>query len=158
MGTNGGCHCVGRVRTDEGLMVQAERLDLVRLLTLARQTPALVAEVRRLRTEVEQVNRVLTGERDAGDALLEQRDEALADVERLRSIVEGRTTPPTNAEIDAHSGLWRWASPADLADMLTPKKAREWARGMDGWGAGTTRWWPIDHDGRPCAWPVVPSP
>ena len=50
MGTNGGCHCVDRNSCSDGLLsVKAERLDLVRLLTLARQTPALVAEVRRLR-------------------------------------------------------------------------------------------------------------
>lgn len=59
MGTNGGCSCVGRNRADEGLMVYAARYDLMRLLTLARHTPALVAEVRRLRARCDALEAVV---------------------------------------------------------------------------------------------------
>lgn len=52
MGTNGGCHCVDRSDSPYGSMVWASRSDIRTLLDLARRTPALVAEVRRLRSEI----------------------------------------------------------------------------------------------------------
>jgi len=67
-----------RMSAHDATFIAAARTDV----------PALVEEVRRLRAEVAQVNRVLTGERDAADALLDQRDEALAEVRRLRAEVE----------------------------------------------------------------------
>ena len=61
-----------------------------------------------------------------------------AQVAALRAIIEGRTTPPPGAERAAHTaagGRWRHEWPA----TETPE-----------------RWWPIDREGRSCAWPVVP--
>lgn len=92
MGTNGGCHCVDRSCSDGLLSVKAERLDLVRLLTLARQTPALVAEVRRLRacdsvseTLAENSKAMLGRALALAETFQRERDEARAEVERLLS-------------------------------------------------------------------------
>ena len=97
MGTNGGCGCIGRVRTDEGLMVQAERLDLVRLLTLARQTPALIAEVERLRSWGSVSETLAKGQGEMLDrniaraeGFVRERDAALAEVERLRALLAAK--------------------------------------------------------------------
>jgi hypothetical protein len=79
--------------------------------------------------------------------------EARAEVERLRAIVEGRTTPPTDAEIAAHSkssGWWLVSSLDDMSlELIEQAQERDWCIE---WGA--ERWLPLDHNGRPCAWPV----
>ena len=65
------------------------------------------------------------------------RADLVAEVRRLREIIEGRIVCPTAAEIAAHQvagGSWE-------------------VRGYDD---GTRRYWPRDRDGRPCAWPVLP--
>ena len=94
MGTNGGCHCVGRNSEDGWLRVRAERLDLVRLLTLARQTPALVAEVRRLRSWGSVSETLAKGQGEMlerniarAEGFVRERDEARAEVERLREAL-----------------------------------------------------------------------
>lgn len=83
-----------------------------------------------------------------------------AEVARLRAIVEGRTTPPTEAEAAAHNaaGGWWCISRAGVC----PPAAVDAFRG-DGdvtahlpFVAGAT-WLPLDRDGRPCAWPTVTS-
>lgn len=82
---------------------------------------------------------------------------AAAEGERdaLRAIIEGRTTPPTPEEIDAHAaagGVWTVGRDADRfggADIAHPKLAREARNGRAG------RWWPRDSTGRPCAWPTA---
>ena len=95
------------------------------------------------------------------------RDEARAEAHRLRArvaemeaIITGRTTPPTDAEIVAHSqahrpGLWVTrdaegnvvveCGPRSLADL---RREHE----MDG---GGVRWISLDTAGRPCAWPTT---
>lgn len=84
-------------------------------------------------------------------------DALRAENARLRAIVEGRTTAPTRDEVDVHfaaGGRWilRWSDgtfgtargPCAVADASEP-------------GILTAvRWWPLDRDGRPCAWPVTP--
>jgi hypothetical protein len=85
-----------------------------------------------------------------------------AEVLRLRAVIEGRTTPPTREEIEAHhmaGGAWlvlwscrglshgRWRDgvlsayifECDVTDMC--KK--------------DARWLALDASGRPCAWPEV---
>ena len=82
---------------------------------------------------------------------------ALADeVERLRAIVEGRTTPPTDEEIASHHatrGRWYVADHAGGGEVRGyPPTVREIA----GWHrerAATWRWCALDSHGRPCAWP-----
>ena len=44
------------------------------------------------------------GLHDTIDLACKQRDSAIAELERLRAIIAGRTTPPTDAEIEAHDG------------------------------------------------------
>lgn len=75
-----------------------------------------------------------------------------AEVLRLRAIIEGRTTPPTEAEIEAHhaaGGAWLirttegWyyrlrITPQTLALSVTPET-----------------WWALDAQRRPCPWPRV---
>lgn len=82
-----------------------------------------------------------------------------AEIERLRAVIDGRTTPPTDEEIEAH---WRAGG--------------AWTVGKDPWGGGGADiahppyvmqvrddprvtwervWIPRDKTGRPCAWPVV---
>lgn len=81
---------------------------------------------------------------------------ALADeVERLRAIVEGRTTPPTVEEAEAHINAGRsfrvvsvnggaYSAESVLAVDLAVSD-------FPG-----SRWWALDSHGRPCAWPEVP--
>ena len=94
MGTNGGCRCVDRSCSDGLLSVQAERLDLVRLLTLARQAPALIAEVERLRSWGSVSETLAKGQGEMlerniarAEGFVRERDAALAEVERLRAEV-----------------------------------------------------------------------
>ena len=96
----------------------------------------LVAEVRRLAAALDAV----TAERDA-----------------FRAIIEGRTAPPTFAERVAHMEAHRrnrWMARAStgavvIGDFDDPPM----------WAALTTLipvcWWPLDADGRPCAWPTA---
>jgi len=77
------------------------------------------------------------------------------DLDRLRAIVEGRTTPPTDAESAAHDAAggawlvaWRRGERPTVASIVS----------------GPRVWWPtadvvtavaLDAQRRPCAWPVV---
>lgn len=137
---------------------------------------------------------------DALDAAERERDDARAEVETLRAeaallreIIEGRTTPPTAAEVAAYDGAWLLCeargiegtdgSAGDVADWTHVKtlciaKENDVTRccylgggpdvsvgdviiadrdgmGTTYWWADGTRWWPLDADGRPCAWPTV---
>jgi hypothetical protein len=108
----------------------------------------------------------LYAERNAARA---ERDDARAEVETLRaeaallrSIIEGRTTPPTDAEIAAHEargGTWRVVAlsaygkpPLPSWDFVAGGFVQE-VMGED--SVGDYRCWPLDADGRPCAWPTV---
>lgn len=110
---------------------------------LARQRDAFDAGSRlngRLRNEVG----MLARERDA-----------------LRAIVEGRTTPPTDAEVAAHAaagGRWRCVVPEALrmcADGMHGHAARLHRETLDAAGYTRSSWWATDASARPCAWPVV---
>ena len=82
--------------------------------------------------------------------LTRERDEA-------RAIIEGRPTPPTDEECIAHErrecGLWMLSVGGGVPDIVFGTRARVHASLPRGRVA--VRWWPIDEDGRPCAWPVV---
>lgn len=94
------------------------------------------------------------------EALTAERDAARA-VVALRAIIEGRTVPPTDAEIAAHhaaGGRWRCLVPNRLwqsKDAMHDSTARIQRATLEVDG-GPAVWWSIDSTGRPCAWPVVP--
>lgn len=73
----------------------------------------------------------------------------------LEAIVEGRTTPPTDAEIAAHdaTGATWMIAHRDGQIVVT---AMSWPSSRD-WhvAKGAVRWWALTIDGRPCAWPEV---
>lgn len=84
--------------------------------------------------------------------LTRERDEAHA-------IIEGRATPPTDEEIavhQAHGGEWLgfradgppWRRGAVIADFTYSEEHVRAAHRC-------ARWWAIDAEGRPCAWPVT---
>ena len=91
------------------------------------------------------------------DTLRGLTDAMRADNVRLRAIVAGRETAPTDAELTTHhdeGGQWlviRAASPRSIVDTLrSVTDVRAWAR------SGTPlRWLPLDASGRPCPWPTV---
>jgi hypothetical protein len=91
--------------------------------------PALVAEVR-----------ALTAERD-----------------ELRAIVEGRKEPPTDAETIAHhaaGGSWLAAGNHGRVLTHTMREARH-TRDYLAAQRMTATWWALDANSRPCAWPKV---
>lgn len=74
-----------------------------------------------------------------------------------RDIIDGRTTAPTDAEIAAHEaagGSWMTAHREHRAFAHSPAIVRAW-RDYGRESGCPTRWWPLDRDGRPCAWPEV---
>ncbi|TAK27246.1 MAG: hypothetical protein EPO40_16615 [Myxococcaceae bacterium] len=101
-------------------------------------------------------------------------DAAEAEVARQRSIVEGRDTAPTDAELDAHEaagGSWLYRGPGGQLG------GRRYSRGPAGEPVGgglpilvrsvrrsaelgepLGRWWALDANGNICAWPTVPRP
>lgn len=87
---------------------------------------------------------------------------AEAEVARLRAIVEGRTTAPTDAEIDAHyraGGGWIYSRPEGVRASVVaqPMTARTiiYAAACQ---RETLRWMAVDANSRPTAWPVVEAP
>ena len=125
---------------------------------------------------------------------MRERDDARAELARmtaerdeLRAIVEGRATPPTAAEIEAHKtarGEWlhsyplgrvggRWTFTVDLCAAPAGAVAYNGAELAEGEivevrddGEGNdyyfplhpdAHWWPLDANGRLCAWPKVAS-
>lgn len=83
----------------------------------------------------------------------------LCEIERLRATIDGRTTPPTRAEMEAHAdagGAWLVTLPAVKQVRLKretryTEDPREVSRLW--WSEGAL--WVAVMDGRPCAWPVV---
>ena len=82
------------------------------------------------------------------------------ELRRLRAIVEGRTELPTEEEIAAHAaacgGAWLVAF-RGCVGVYTSATVRSHINGVSAgwWRADEARWWALDADGRPCAWPVV---
>ena len=80
-----------------------------------------------------------------------------AEIASLRAIIDGRTTPPTGEEIEAHhraGGTWYVASTHGRALTTT----RGDAIALCGHLAANkypATWWAISVRGRPCAWPVL---
>lgn len=92
----------------------------------------------------------------------------VAEVRRLRAILEGRTTPPTLREIAAHPGEWLvdgnvvglyFYDDHDTSLRLRTSNTALGDSAARAWLAESAsechRWVAIDAEGRPCAWPVV---
>lgn len=111
----------------------------------------------------------LAAERDALRADVIRYADGVASAERgiaaqdeeiatLREIIAGRTTPPTDAEIEAHAqDGGRWVVRFDGLTYHSPcEGARSWRDDVcEAWETAG-RWWALDASGAPCAWPVVP--
>ncbi len=84
----------------------------------------------------------------------------VAEIAALRAIIEGSTTPPTDAEIAAHEtagGAWTCITVGEwiFSDSGMDGEAARGLRSVleaNGWA--TPRWWALDSTRRPCAWPV----
>jgi hypothetical protein len=112
------------------------------------------------RREQELRDRLIAAERERDDlaATLETRNAehalAMTQVREMEAIIAGRTTPPTDAEIEAHAaaggGRWLVLTENDFTyDMPDAVSRDEWVR------VGVVRWCPCTDDGRPCAWPAA---
>ena len=118
----------------------------------------LAVELEWSRSEVRELKARLAATEHERDAARANAGHEANDVVALRAIIEGRTVPPTDAEVYAHggpgrSGWWLVSSPDDMSlELIEQPKERDWCIE---WGA--TQWLPIGLDGRPCAWPVVPE-
>jgi hypothetical protein len=99
--------------------------------------------------------------RQEHDALRAQLAQVTAERDALRAIVEGRTTPPTDAEIEVHDaagGLWRCVAiddPYMCRDAMRGRGAAYHRALIDALESEGARWWALDAQKRPCAWPVV---
>jgi hypothetical protein len=91
-------------------------------------------------------------QRAATDAAVAHAEELTRALTILRATVEGRTTPPTDAEIAAHDGSWlvQWSTTsctfAGGIETIREMRGREWSPAI--------RWVPY-RNGRPRVWPVV---
>lgn len=104
---------------------------------------------------VGKVWRAATGDTHEGPASVEA---LLAAVSRLRAIIEGRTTPPTDEEIAAHAatgGRWAVSTRDGSADLVTLPRAVHLLRDERAPRYAPKRWVALDTDCRPCAWPIV---
>lgn len=83
-------------------------------------------------------------------------DEARAERDAARAIIEGRTVAPTDAEARAHDGadgwwLLRLKYPTGMTIPATTRRPDATIPN----GGRIIAWTPLDTEGRPCAWPVV---
>jgi hypothetical protein len=134
------------------VVAQADEITVLRR-TLALSQESLAAAVRGERVTV--VDEVARLTREVA-TVTRERDEA-------REIITGRKVPPTRAEIEVHA-LWnrRWLLRVDHEGrrlVYTLDAGREDALAEARAGARDgVRWWALECDGRPCAWPVVEVP
>lgn len=141
-----------------------DETDVDEVVTTARE---VIAECRRLDAEVDALRAeiaALHAERDRfipanvelgkrTVELLVERDGFCEDRDELRAIVEGRTVPPTDAELDAHEaagGRWVCVTPGDPffsdagMDADDARALRDLLRAND----FTARWWALDASDR----------
>lgn len=94
-------------------------------------------------------------ERDAWAHRAEQAEAQAASlaarVAALEEILAGRTTPPTDAEIEAHDGAW-------LCVFEGRPCISEHASGTRYLRGSGARSWIAFRDGIPCAWPALEAP
>lgn len=92
-------------------------------------------------------------------ASAEQLRAVTAERDAMRAIVEGRTVPPSAAEMAKHGddgGSWLVTLPARKQVRFAPETryVSEPAEVSRLWWCEGALWVPV-RDGRPCAWPVV---
>ena len=141
------------VRMHESAREQMDAHDRATLRSLAGDSRAvLIEELAGARRERDDWNARAT-------SLEFERDAALADAAGLRAIADGRTEPPTDAEIDAHyraGGGWIYSRPEGVraSVVVQPMTARTiiYAAACQ---RETLRWMALDRDSRPTAWPVA---
>lgn len=118
-----------------------------------------------LRLGIDARVRTLTQERDdAAEIAMRLRDELRERDERIaaltaerdaaQTIIAGRTTPPTIKQARSHSHGTRGAFVVMLGDGGAHYSARV-VTGLQRFEKTPQRWWAIDAEGRPCAWPIV---
>ena len=91
------------------------------------------------------------------DALRAQLAAAEAERDALRAIVEGRATPPTDAEVDAlraDGGAFRYRTNVGAAGWVHTQHDLHLPPFVRG---DRQTWWAHDAERRPCAWPTVPA-
>jgi len=71
----------------------------------------------------------------------------VVEVAAMREIIAGRASAPTEREFGA---AWAWLHCDGHHRFHVTSDYGDVAYLYGG------RWWPLDGDGRPCAWPVVP--
>lgn len=92
------------------------------------------------------------------DAFRESLDRVQNERAELRAIIAGRTTPPTDEEIEAHyaaRGRWAVSTRDRSAELITLPIAALYMRDERPRGYTPVRWVALDAECRPCAWPVV---
>lgn len=125
--------------------------------------PDLAATVVYLHAEVSLLRAQRSDLATANAGLTLKTIEALVERNELRAILAGREAPPTDAEIEAHDaaqGVWlcRLTDARGVERLvLDARQARFHARPDVGARWQVVRWWALDRDGCPCAWPVVPA-
>lgn len=79
------------------------------------------------------------------------------------AIIRGRDVAPTSEELAAHDGGatmsgWWLCVMRGRPSLMRHDAVIGHRNGVTigWWGANEARWWPLDADGRPRAWPVAP--
>ncbi len=90
-------------------------------------------------------------------ALRAQLAAVTAERDALRAIVEGRTMPPTPAEIVAHEATGGYFLFRDHDETGRVYDADCLQALLDDAHRHLTRWWAHDANDAPCAWPTVPA-
>lgn len=130
--------------SDEGKMVSAERAR--EMEQQARHGASIMRDHERATGDEDRAEEYRTHAEDLDAAAMLART-----VIALHAIIEGRATPPTDAEIAAHEtaggvfgffcreeGYYTGSTVEEIRQPLPPG-----------------RWWAHAADGRPCAWPEV---
>ena len=91
------------------------------------------------------------------DDLRAQLAAVTAERDALRAIIEGRTTPPSDAEIASHEATGGYFLFRDHDETGRVYDADCLQALLDDAHRHLTRWWAHDANDAPCAWPTVPA-
>lgn len=141
---------MARVETERDRVVM-ERVDrAAATVAVMRQRDGAYECADRLRGDIDELRAEMEATWATAETYRRERD-------ALRAIIEGRTTAPTLYEADAHAaamGAWlAWFR----GDSGRHRLAVGYGDESDAWRINNlvARWWALDANGRPCAWPVV---
>lgn len=148
----------GPTREANAALIVAAVNALPALLDAAERAERAEARVAEMEARLQFADDGLKKLTDAGWSLATQRDRLRARVAELEAIIAGRTTPPTDEEIEAHAaagGRWVVSHPRGLFGWLAKSEidAIRTRAAADGWDG--VAWLSVASDGRPCAWPTV---